>query len=647
MNVCLKIFSFQLLILMGLPLCAQQLPGDTALHLIEVTVKSSRLQNFSAGIKIQKIDSATMEQYRSGTLSDILENETPVFVKSYGLGSLATTSFRGSSAEQTDILWDGFNLNSPMNGVIDLSLIPNSFIDNVTIQYGGASALWGSGAVGGTILLGNDELFNQGLSISFGSSFESFSQYRQNIGFVISKSKWVSSIKVFNVSAKNNFEYYNTQIEGSPEQQQTNAALQQYGLLFENKFQTNNGQQLKIGFWYQNSNRDIPPSMVQTISDATQQDWSYRLTSEWQKVNQKVTYIVRAAYFNENLLYVDSLSDLRSLSRSQTVIAEAEAKIKLFKNQLVNIGANNTFAQAESDGYANNPQQNRFALFGSYTFRSENDKFHSTISVRQEFIGGIPVPFTYSLGSDYILFKWLSAKGNISKVYRIPTFNDLYWNPGGNPNLLPENGFSEEAGLLVQLHSVDSRVFFSTEATVYNRNINNWILWLPGELYWSPENILKVWSRGMETRSELEFKLNKIRLKIGIITNYVLSTNQQATSEDDESVDKQLIYVPMYSANGKISVGYKGFTIAFNQNYTGYRFTSTDNTEYLLPYTISNLYASYNFRFSKYSLNLFLQDNNIFSKQYQIIQNQAMPLVNYMAGISVQFNNPNNNNQNK
>ena len=58
--------------------------------------------------------------------------------------------------------------------------------------------------------------------------------------------------------------------------------------------------------------------------------------------------------------------------------------------------------------------------------------FLTTVSARQQIIGSNLTPFTFSAGAEYIFFKWLSAKGNVSKVYRVPTLNDLYWNPGGN-----------------------------------------------------------------------------------------------------------------------------------------------------------------------------------------------------------------------
>lgn len=633
---------FLLLCLYGF---AQKEISDTTHHpLNEIEVTANRIDHFSSGIKSKSIDSTSMNQYQSTNLADLLENESPLFIKSYGLGSLATSSFRGGSATHTAVLWNGFNLNSPMNGQLDLSLIPNGFVNKVNIQYGGTSALWGSGAVGGTIHLGNEVKFNQGISVTAGSSFGSFANYQENIQVEVSKEKWISSIKLFNHTAKNDFPFYNALLFESPRQIQTNAELKQHGLLAENYFRINDKQKINIRFWYQYTDRNIPPIMLQTANKTNQKDNTYRITSEWQKTEEKTTYLTRVAWFDENLIYSDYGYDYQSLNHSQTLIAEAEVKIKMQKKHLLNAGLNNTFSRAISDGYPYKPSQNRIAAFASYSFNSTNDKFHSTLSARQEIMGNRLIPFIYSLGSDYTVRKWLSAKASVSKVYRVPTFNDLYWIPVGNPDLLPESGFTEEAGLLIKLSSVCKKINFSFEPTVFNRNMNNWILWLPGQSYWSPQNIMKVWSRGMETHSELKVKKDKLLFKINVISNYVVSTNEIPKTENDASVGKQLIYVPIYSGHGKLSIAYKKLTLSYTQNYTGYRYTSTDNVEYLEPYTLVNIYGSYKIKFSKYVLNVFVRANNIFNKRYQVLLNRAMPLINYQAGISIQFNKPNNNN---
>ena len=492
--------------------------------------------------------------------------------------------------------------------------------------------------MGGTIHLSNDAKFGKGLTVLAGSTLGSFSNYGQNIQLELSKSKWISSIKLFNTAAKNDFDYFNTQLQESPKQKQSNAALKQFGLLAENYLKINNRQKINIRFWYQHNDRNIPPNMLQAINKSNQKDESYRVTTEWQRVGERISSFARVAYFIENLNYSDDAYHYQSFNRSQTIIAEAESKIKLHVNHALNFGVNNTFGQAISDGYPNKPKQNRVAAFTSYRANSKNNKFLATLSARQEIIANSIVPFTYSLGSEYAILKWVSAKGNVAKVYRVPTFNDLYWNPGGNINLLPESGHSQEAGLIIKLQAADSKINFLFEPTAFNRNMNNWILWLPGQGYWSPENIMKVWSRGIETRSELGIQINKVKLQISMLTNYVASTNEKSKTANDASVGKQLIYVPKYSGHGKVSLAYKAFALTFNQNYTGYRYTSTDNAEFIRPFMLTNGFASYKFSYDKYTFNFFAQVNNLFNESYQVMLNRAMPLRNYQTGISIQFN---------
>ena len=641
------IFIFVFFILADL--CSGQ-STDSAQTLKEAVISSSRLTTFSTGTKVQVLDSAAIAQYKTGNLSDILAFESPLFIKSYGLGSLATCSFRGAGASHTATLWNGFNLNNPMYGQFDLSLFPVGFMDKVSVQYGGTSALWGSGAVGGAIHLSSEAAFDQGLKTTVSTSFGSFNSRTQNFQLSISKMKWISTAKFFNASATNNFPFYNTALLNSPKQIQSNAELKQYGLLSENYLKINEHQKLSLFFWYQFSNRNSPPLMLQQTSKANRGDESFRLSSEWQRVGNKVTYMLRSAWFDESLSYIDLASNVNSLSHSQTSITEAEAKITVNKKQLVNIGLNNTYAQATSfsvipepevEGYLGKPSQNRLAGFASYRFRSENEKLTCVVSAREEYIQNKFVPFTYSGGIEYVPIRWLSARASASKVYRVPSFNDLYWARGGNSKLLPESGFCAEAGIELKLTSDHPHIQFTFEPTVFSRNMDNWIIWLPGAAYPSPKNILNVWSRGVETRSELKVQINPVVFKISVITNYVVSTNEEAITENDASVDKQLIYVPMYSGHGKVSVEYKNISLSYVQSYTGYRYTSTDNLEYLKPYVLANMFVSYKINFHSISLDVFIQANNLFNEQYQVLRNYAMPLVNYQAGLSIHFTKPN------
>ena len=135
------------------------------LLLKEIQISASRLSGFSAGNKVLNLDSALIIESSDQNLGDILARYTPVYLKSYGLGGLATPSFRGSGASHTPVIWNGFNLQSPLNGQVDFSLIPAFLMDQVQLQFGGAGALFGSGAIGGVVHLNQRSGIKSDLSI--------------------------------------------------------------------------------------------------------------------------------------------------------------------------------------------------------------------------------------------------------------------------------------------------------------------------------------------------------------------------------------------------------------------------------------------------------------------------------------------------
>ena len=78
-------------------------------------------------------------------------------------------------------------------------------------------------------------------------------------------------------------------------------------------------------------------------------------------------------------------------------------------------------------------------------------KFMYNVSIRAGASSAYDIPLIYSLDARYLFTKSLSLRGAYSTNYRLPTFNDLYWEPGGNPELKPEFSSSGEIGLDFQL----------------------------------------------------------------------------------------------------------------------------------------------------------------------------------------------------
>ena len=103
---------------------------DSLIHIQGVEIISSRIFiKEEAGIKETHVDSSVIQAKRSVSLSDLLSENTSVFIKNHGRGALATASFRGTAASHTQVSWNGISINSPMAGMVDFSLIPVYLID--------------------------------------------------------------------------------------------------------------------------------------------------------------------------------------------------------------------------------------------------------------------------------------------------------------------------------------------------------------------------------------------------------------------------------------------------------------------------------------------------------------------------------------
>lgn len=604
-----------------------------------VVVQANRLTYFNSGNKIQKVDSVVLQNFRATHLADLLAMQSQVFIKSYGAGSLATPSFRGTGASHTAVLWNGFNLQSSMNGNVDFALLPVFLLDNVQIQHGGAGALFGSGAVGGTIHLNSSAGFEEGFSLSAQVGAGSFANFQQGIRLKISKKNFVSGLKIFNHSVENNFPFVNTAKFGKPIEKQANSGFKQYGFLQENYLKINEHQQIDFQIWYTNADRQIPPTLTTGASKASQQDESLRLTTNWRYQKNKVSYLTRTAFFKEKLIYQEPDIALVAVSEALTWIGEAESKIQLSKNQLLNIGINHTYFSAETDGYRLGKLQNRTALFSSYKINNAKDTWNTVVSLRKELIDNYFAPFTPSLGFEGVLNTNFILKGNIAKTYRVPTFNDLYWQSGGNPHLTPESGWSSEISVEYSPHPSlpkgEGKHRSNIELTLFNSLIDNWIAWLPNQQgRWEANNVLKVWSRGLELTAKYHIDFHKVKLKSTLSYNYVISTNEKVGQGNESSLYQQLIYVPKQTAQANISLVYNNLQLSYHHIFTGERFTTADSSQKLPFFSIGNLSIHQKIK----HLHLQCQLNNLWNVSYQQIAFRPMQMRNFMFVINYEFN---------
>jgi len=603
---------------------------DSTIALQEVTVSASRLRTNAIGGRTERIDSTALAQIPAANLADALQQNSTVYIKSYGLSSLATTAIRGGGASHTAIVWNGFPIRSPMLGLVDLALFPTAFTDAVQINYGSGGALWGSGAVGGTLQLSNQPYFGKHTQVRWSGTGGSFGQLQNTLSVKIGTPNFASTTRLLYQQADNDFSYEDA---NGLTQRQSNAALQQYALLQEAYWKITPQQQLSARIWWQQMQREIPPTTVQRFSAAEQDDDIFRATLDWQYKADQLTVQARTGLFQEGIDYRDSIAGVDSPSESLANISEVEAEWRFSNQQKFNLGLHHNFTTATTNGYPEGPTQQQFAILGGYQLRSTEGRFLLRANVRQGLVDGEWIPFTPSVGFQQGLSQNVSVKGQVSRSFRLPTFNDLYWEPGGNPDLRAEQGWNQE--LTAKWLSAPSLGNFQLSLTAFNRTIQNWILWRPGDRFWSPLNIAKVWSRGLEQRFHLNGQSDPFSWLIAQGYDWVRSTQEEAAT--DAAIGKQLIYTPEHQAFATLTFGFRQLQIRYHHQWVGQVFTRSDNSETMPDYQLGSCQISYDRQFQNWEGRLFFGVQNLWDREYRVIERQRMPGRYWQAGCTLQW----------
>ncbi len=599
---------------------------DSVFVLSEIEVKNSRLTTYASA---NVTDSVAIQLSAGMSLAQQLAYQTSLFVRSYGLGSLATTSLRGGSSAHTAVFWNGVNLQSPMNGTLDLALLPVFFTDSVYVQYGGNGALWGSGAMGGAIHLKN-RIPQKGVKSMLWAETGSFGQFQQGVGVHFSDGKKYTVLKLWNQQATNNFLYRNRAQFGNPKERQENAALSTQGLTFEQQLNGSIGA-FKLGLWWQQAERQIPASLTVKESFASQNDESLRLSFSWNKHLNRQQFSIRTAYLQDDLFFADPAIGLADGSKSHQWNSEIKWEANSFGNFQFLSGIQHIFEKAQTDNYGmENPQRNRLAWATSAKWNSDDTALTLLASARQEWTSVTSfAPFIPSVGAVWQVNDALRLKGSINRSFRLPTFNDLFWQPGGNPGLKAEIGWAQE--LTASFQQKENQPYF--EAVLFNKNLDNQIVWQPTEGgYWAPSNLKSVWVRGAEFSGKYAFALGELK-----VTGKAIYQLMKVSNRGEENGEQAILYTPENQYRFYVGSDYKNFNFSYSHQLTGKRYTTTDFSGVLPQYHTAQLNINSKINYKKIAGKLWFSVNNLWNAQYEIIAWRPMPGRSYTVGVQLSF----------
>jgi vitamin B12 transporter len=548
---------------------------------------------------------------------------------------LSGMSIRGGGSAHTALEWNGLNLQSPMNSGVNLSVFPVFMIDNVIVQHGGSGSLYGSGAVSGIVHLNSGNLLNQGNFVSVGTGFGSFGNKLLKAKAKFGNDKFASSVKVYWQNADNDFKFRNTAKFQSPVENQLNAAYAQFGLLQENQVKISSKSAVTLNSWCQHYDKELQALMTDNNqSRARQTDNNLFLAANYSYTSGLYSLLLKSGLINNAVLYSDADQPLNNGNNASTsLISEAENKLILNSRNILSVGVNYSHETGSSSSYGRRVFRDRISLFSSFK-KLLFQHLETVVNFRSEWVDKKTLPPVFSFAGSFSLEQGVTIRSTISKNYRIPSLNDLYWISGiyteGNPNLKPESGWNSEIGISKKWGT--GSAFVELTGTGFYNRIRNWILWIPGQTEkWRPENKDTGQSYGLESSLKQSVDLGKNRLIINTGYNWTHARLLNASDNQEEP----LLYVPAHTAISSVAFVTKKYSASYSHKYCSKRYY--DNSHLADSYNLGDISLSYNMLIGKMNMSTSLKVCNVWNAQYQVVAWYAMPGRNYMLTLNLKI----------
>jgi iron complex outermembrane receptor protein len=304
---------------------------------------------------------------------------------------------------------------------------------------------------------------------------------------------------------------------------------------------------------------------------------------------------------------------------------------KFYRHTDFSFIAQNSYYKAFTNNFEKKSERFHHAFF--FKMNHEKKNFYTTLMLRFEGLNFENLMFLPSGSLRAKVSEKLILETQIGLNGRFPTMNDLFWQPGGNPNLKAERGFQAQQ---VFLWTVFRNKFekFVLKAVYFDQIINNRIQWIPAFAgFWQPVNLKTVRSNGLEISVEGEKKFKKTRLFVQF--QYALTKSRSIKSDlfDDNSLGKQLIYTPLHNFKGNFSFEKESYGARFDSQAYSRRFTDADNIYWLLPYFIADISCWKKFSYKKFSVTGIIQCKNIGNANYQSMAFYALPGRNWQFSL--------------
>jgi iron complex outermembrane receptor protein len=569
-------------------------------HPTDTMVKVDTVYLFSLPEHISNQGSTVVNLQAGQSLGNSLAN-TAFFTKNYGPSGISTLGLRGTQATQTQVIWHGIPINSPMLGQTDLQTISSHPRDQISLNQSANASTLGSGAIGGSINISRNVEFNQGYKQSTWLGAGNLGAYQAGSQHNYS---WKNTMIGAGASWSTIENNYPIKINGES-QKLNNASVNQSGFNFNIAHRFNSNAMLRSIAEFSHTLRELP-KFANNITYDLLDFKSRRLMAEGLFSHKKLSHGFTAGYVQE--LYSFQMP-LRQADHSQSSLFHIKywAKRQIATNLQAEIIAEYGYNKGQSAGYIGQSYQNQKlpAAVASFTFSPK--KWVLNAQNRYDMAANKNIA-RLSAETSIIGHRLYVNAGN---TFRRPTLNELYWQSVSARDIKSETGLFAELGFGLK------KKFYSINISGFARKMANEIIWIPNQNSTIPVNLSQSHTEGISIQGNAKQKIGNLLFELNTQQEIVNTLSRNNVSNEWN----QTIFIPAYNQYSGLSATYKKLLISTGIKYTSFTYTNQENTEVLDGFYLINIQAQYTYK--KWQIEGDI--NNVTNQIYYIIPSQQMP----------------------
>ena len=600
-------------------------------------------------------------------VSDAVKYFSGVTVKDYGgIGGLKTVSVRSLGAAHTAVSYNGMTLSDCQNGQIDIGRLSLENVDMLSLANGQsdqifqAARLFASAAVlnirTAAPKFEDDRPVNGKLAMRGGSFglLNPSAYVNVRLG-----DRWSVHVDGEWLYSNGQYPYLlhygsaGTDSVSRERRQNTDVNNLRAEAMFYGSFSDTDEMQVQV--YYYGSERGLPGATIyyNTLNFSSQRLWdnTFFAQAHYKKDWDKWAFRVDGKYNFGYTRYLDptmlnSAGREENTYRQQEYYVSAGGLYKIIPNLSVSLNTDafvNTL-WADLTDFSFPVRYSRLtALAVKYVSNRvlATGSLLATLTEEQVRIGrSADIPFRLSPYASVSVQPFervdLRVRAFYKNIFRLPTFNDLYYGRVGNPDLKPETTNQYNLGLTYSVRIGRYVPLLSFTADAYHNDVRDKIVAFPSKnIYtWTMLNYGKVSINGLDLTGEAAFyPWEKIGLSIGGTYTYQRALN--VTDPDSREYGHQIPYTPRVSGSGKAALETPWVNLAYSVVWSGHRYAVNQNyAENRVPgYSDHSLSVSRTFHIGRTELACSVECLNLGGKNYEVVRYFPMPGRSWRASV--------------